>query len=520
MASDPQALSHIQSPTVGKRPDQAAQGGDNAPVDALEWRWLHFAAAIGAVGATVFVAWIPLMSQPFWLDETGTWWFARSSLLDSISRATRFQAGSFLFHVIEWPFGAIFGRNEIALRMPSLLSSLAATALIYRLGGRLFDRGTGAIAAVAFVSMTWTTVEATDARPYALAIATLIAAALMLTRWFDTGSRRDAVTYVLLVTATIYLHYFIAIGLLAHLWYAAERAEGEPAVSARQLGGAYAAVALLSVPLVANLVAVVGKREALSAPDLQSAPEIISSLLPSRPLLLGALLIVLAATVWGHRSFRGISVRSGTLTFLIAWVLIPPITLTSISTFTGLNVTAERYFTSILPAVALLIAATIRGIGAIWPQIVVVAMLAGASVTMRDLPPFRDEDWQAAAAITRSAVTSPDTPVLLHSGFIEAKQIDWLTHPERAHYLNAPASMYPFGGRVIAMPFQLDSESAVYLEHLVTTELADSSEFLLVSRGGDPFTGWFNQRLLSRDMTSTVLSDLSSQILIIRFARV
>lgn len=496
------------------------QGGSTASEhDQGAWNAVHLGTALGIVIAIVIAIWVPLLDESFWLDETGTWWFARSSFLDAIDRATRFQAGSFLFHAIEWPFAAVFGRNEVALRIPSLLASLGSTWLIYRLGSKLFDRGVGALAAVCFVPMTWVVIQATDARPYALAVTALIGAALAFVDWLETAERRAAVAYVLLVAATVYLHYFIAIGLLAHVWYLAYRLDTGTPVTRRQMIGVYAAIVALLLPLVPNLMAVIGGRDELSSPDAQSTGTILSSLIPPRHLLAGALVLIVAAGIWGHRSFRGISMREGSLSFLAAWTLLPFLTLLTIALVGGANVTATRYFTSVLPAVALIAAATIRGIGAAWPQIAIAGSFAMFAIWTMDLPPYLDEDWRAAAQIVNANISNGETPVLMQSGFIEGEQIDWLTDPERSDYLNAPAAMYPLEGKVEALPFDIDgSEDELYLESL-TTKLDDSLEFILLVRGAEPYSAWFGERMGPKGYTSTSLANLGGQIQIFLFER-
>jgi hypothetical protein len=198
---------------------------------------------------------------------------------------------------------------------------------------------------------------------------------------------------------------------------------------------------------------------------------------------------------------------------------VPFLALVSVSLFTGTNVTAQRYFVSMMPAAALIAGATIRGLRSIWPQLGVATVIAAFSVWNMVLPPYLQEDWRTAAEIERDAVSDPDTPVLVHSGFIEGKQVDWLTHPERSDYLTAPASMYPLEGRVFALPYDLDAAAEIYLEQLVTSELTRSKEFILVSRGGNPFGGWLTARLGPEGYSSTELANLSDQILVFRFAR-
>lgn len=490
------------------------------PAELEGWGRAHLAAAAAVVAAVVLLRWVPLLDEPFWLDETGTWWFARSAFLDALDRAGRFQAGSFLFHAIEWPFAAVFGRNEVALRVPPFVASLLSTWMVYRLGTRLFDRGVGALGAICFVPMTWVIIQATDARPYALAVASLVGSALALVRWFDTGARRDALAYAVLAAGTVHLHYFVALGLISHIWYVALRLDTGTSIRLRQIGVVFGGVGLLLLPLVPNIVEVASVGSSLSAPNPMSPSTIAFSLLPERHLLVGALAVLVAAGIWGYRPLRRLRMKSGSLMFLGAWIAFPCLALMSIAYAAGLNVTPERYFSSVLPPVALLFALITRGIGLPWAQVGSAAVFAAFAMWRTDLPPNLDEDWRAAAEIVRTRVVDEDTPVLLHSGYIEGAQIDWLRDPERSSYLNAPASMYPMEGDLVALPYDSEAPaSQPYLESLLTRELGGASHFVLVQRSLEPYSVWFDERLRPEGYTMTFVSDLAGQIQIYEFTR-
>ncbi len=108
------------------------------------------------------------------------------------------------------------------------------------------------------------------------------------------------------------------------------------------------------------------------------------------------------------------------------------------------------------------------------------------------------EDWRGTAAFER-AHADPDTVVLLHPALVESAQLDWFSDPEKRSYLLSVESYYPMDGRVLPMPYVLDSEARAYLEGLVTDELAGEDRFLLVTRYPlVPFREWLDGRLLGR----------------------
>lgn len=472
------------------------------------------------MGAVVALVWLPRLAMSMWLDETGTVWFIRSGLFDAVSRSFRFQAGSTSYYVVEWVTGRISGVSEISLRAPSLMGMAVVVWLLYRLGIRLFDRGTAALAAVIFVSLPLVVTVATEARPYPLALAALIGSALALDRWLDTGKPRDAAVYVLALCATVYFHYFVALPLLAHAWYLTYRLGVDSPVTRKQVMSVYAFAAVLLIPLVPNVLRLVAEQGILSNPFRQTFVQILLEIVPGAILAVIAVGFIISSALWRHHSIGGISARNGAVMFLGAWFLVPLLLLTGVSTFTSTYVSVPRYFTSTLPVVALLGAVLLRGLGAVWPQVVVVGAVAGASIFEVVSPSRPEEDWRSAASLERKMVTDPQTPVLFHSGFIEGRQIEWLHDPEKSSYLEAPAAMYPFDGELVPMPFDLEGEASAYLEGVVSRQLSTTSDFLLVTRGNNPFHAWLDQRLIPEGFISNLEANLNGSILIYRYTKI
>src|SRR6186997_618470 len=63
------------------------------------------------------------VTRSLWLDEFGTLWVVEGSLAEAVRRTIAFQGQSPLYYVLTWPFPHFFGESELALRLPSLLSS-------------------------------------------------------------------------------------------------------------------------------------------------------------------------------------------------------------------------------------------------------------------------------------------------------------------------------------------------------------------------------------------------------------
>src|SRR5580692_5224836 len=105
--------------------------------DALrtERLWILVAGAM-----VVIQLWLGMIGSSFWLDETGTWWIVKDGAADAVRRALFWSGQSPLFYLIEWCSSRLFGLNEIALRIPSVLAMSGAGWFLYRIAERLYDR--------------------------------------------------------------------------------------------------------------------------------------------------------------------------------------------------------------------------------------------------------------------------------------------------------------------------------------------------------------------------------------------
>lgn len=484
---------------------------------ASSWRRPHLLVAAALAGVVIAFRWVPQLRSSLWLDETGTVWLLQGGLADSISNALQYQGGSPLFYVVEWATTALFGTSELALRLPSLVAMGLTAWFVFLLGRRLFDAGAGAVAALVYVSLPLVGFAAGDARPYALASMALTGSALALVRWLDSAKPAHAIAYVVAFAATVYLHYMFALPLVAQGIYVLARRGRTPAGD-RQIVLVYAAAAAALVPAVPTLLRVVGQRGLLSNPFPLTPSQLIAELLPLSLVLVLVVGGVGAALVWRPRRGARVDLSDGSIVFLLAWFAVTFVGLVAISVAGSATVLVPRYFVSVLPALALLAGAFVTRLGAVWPQVALVAAVAVVSIVRFPASPHTAENWRAAAALERELVDDPDTPVLLFAGFVEARRLDWLEDSERSSYLNAPATAYPFEGDVIALPFGVNDESQPYMEDLVRDRLLGEEEFLVVTRGIDSASRWLDGRLGPEGVTSTQRASYGGEILVYLFA--
>ena len=483
------------------------------------WTQIHNLAVLALVAAAVARLWVPPLGSSLWLDETGTVWLLKGSLLGSLRHALSFQGGSPLYYVVEWSAKTVLGASELALRAPSVLGMALAAYLLFRLGRRLFDAGTGAIASLVFVSLPIVAFAAVDARPYALAIAALVGSTLALTRWLDTARPRDGIVYAVTLSTTVYLHYLFALPLLAHGVYLLFRLGRGTPVRRKELFLTYGLAAVLLAPAVPTLARVMSQRSILSNPYPQSAGQVFTALLPTALAWIVVGGVALFAVLIWPPPVRGWNANDGAVPLVVAWFAITFLTLVILSGLTSTDVMVPRYFISVTPALALLIAVLVRRTGSQWAQLTIVAAFAIWSMTHFYTSTHTAEDWRAAARLERSLVDDRLTPVLLFSGFIEAKQENWLADPVKSSYLNAPEAAYPLEGRVLALPFGFDPGAPSTYMMTIETGLQSADQFVLVTRGSDTFNGWLSERLGSLGFTSTLRGNFGGQVLVYEFVK-
>lgn len=438
--------------------------------------------------------WVLPISSSFWVDETGTFVAARGSWRAVVRSALEGQ-GQVPYLMLAWLVRSIGGANEVALRLPSLLALGLGTFLLYRLGRRLFDRETGLLAVVAFASVPVVAFMAVDARPYALSLTLLIGSALALVRWLDDGKLGDAFLSAICGALAVSTHYLFSVALIPQFLYALQRLPKGQRRPSRALAPLVLLVILL-VPLGFHALSIFSRRETMAFPINLDISELVRYLAPPT-LMVGitAALLVAAASRQRPVTLTRLSGREAATTLVVAWAIVPPVLMYTLSHLTSASFFTDRYVASSTPGLALLAGRLLANIGSAIARKVGAAVLVAVSLVTHGTLTHGQEDWRAAAHYV-SQVATTDTAVLLHAAFVESAQPDWLRDPLKADFLNAPAAMYPMRGRVYPMPYVLDDFGEDYLEQLVRTTLLKTRQFILVTRFPTiPFREWLLGRL-------------------------
>lgn len=186
--------------------------------------WTELRAGRGPVGLWLLLALALVLRacrlgyKNLGLDESTSWYLATSSVSHLVAW-TAADVHPPLYYLLLKVWLWIFGDSLAALRSLSVLSSLIALYLLFRLIDGAMPR------AVCYAVLLWCTLaplslyQAQETRMYAPATAVVLGACLAYRRWIESGgTRRSAlVLYAILVTAALYLHYYTAFAIVA-IW--------------------------------------------------------------------------------------------------------------------------------------------------------------------------------------------------------------------------------------------------------------------------------------------------------------
>ena len=218
--------------------------------------------ALTALGAALRFP--TLDRQSFWLDELVTVSLLDRGLGDVLHEIPRTEATPFVYYVVAWLWGSVFGLGEVGIRSLSALAGTATIPVAYGAGAVLASRRAGLVAAGLVAVNPFLVWYAQEARSYALlslfAAATVLAFGLAL-----RGDARWLACWAALAALAIATHYFalFLVGAEA-VWLLVRLRASRPVVLAMLVPSA---VVLAHVPLV---LAQRGNGEAVSGSSLVS----------------------------------------------------------------------------------------------------------------------------------------------------------------------------------------------------------------------------------------------------------
>jgi 4-amino-4-deoxy-L-arabinose transferase-like glycosyltransferase len=177
-----------------------------------------------------------------------------------------------LYFMAERPFVALFGANEISLRLLSALSSWLLLYFVFAIGRMLFDFEVGLVAALLCAVNSTQIVYAQNARPYAFCLLLASISFLSFLKWMKSQTRLSGSTFILSTALLLYSHYvFFLVPLIQNLYFLWLRRSQIPYCDQPASAGRWrswvrlqSCVGILLLPLAHQLWAILRSRQMLN----------------------------------------------------------------------------------------------------------------------------------------------------------------------------------------------------------------------------------------------------------------
>ncbi len=288
------------------------------------------------IALVVLRAWAMPLPSSFWLDETGTYHVISVPWAEMAARL-QIWAQPRLYCALLWGLFQMGARNELWLRLPSLISMLGALWLLYWLARRLFSWEVALAACLVFACFRDVIDAAADARPYGLALFFTLAAMVALILWLDHDKWWLGISYALLAAITLHLHYFFALTFLIHLAWLLLRYRKLRVLPRHSIWIVLLLIAL-TIPMIPALrvaMATTGLYTHRGRPEYKQLAEI---LLPAT--LLWSFLLGCAIAWLVERKFgiHGTVYDATAIRRVLVWALLPPVVLFGAARVTSFTV--------------------------------------------------------------------------------------------------------------------------------------------------------------------------------------
>lgn len=459
-------------------------------------------AALGAILLVAFALRAGQIADSLWLDELHTAWVVDGTLREIPARAAIGNQSPMYFY-LPWATTRLFGLNEAALRLPSLVAGVAIVAAIYALVRRMTNSHAGALLAAWLAAINpnflWYSLEA---RPYAWV---QLVGVLQVFAFWQTLARptwRSRVVLVAISLALFYLHYTAALLVAAEAIYFAIAKTALRDSIRYSLAAALVDVAIFAaccVPAIAHLQAIAGRREAWWKFVPHDPP--LWKLLTMFPLAVPVGLTALVAAVcravaWWRNRLPVSEMPFATLLLATLWLLVP-LTFAYVATISELAPLWMRRYVMVSAAAPMVMAGTLcalAGTQALRAATATSIFVATVLWLALQWPSFQEgnwiarsrQDWRSAIAEVQRDRATAAWPVLMRSGLIEADQLHESRDAElRAYCLLPVASIYRLdaGERELiplpfSHPFQLPRDDA--------KKLLAHDGFWLIAAGNQP----------------------------------
>ena len=414
-------------------------------ISVLYWTLLVAVLAIAALLRSLHLG-----DKSFWMDEGVSFAINRLSWIDFLKISWRRELNMAPYYLLlrGW---MKFGTGEAFLRSLSVLFSVAAVAVIYLLGRRLFGLRAGLLAALLAAVHAFLVRYAQEARSYSLVIFLVSLSCLLFVRNLESRERTWT-AYIVITALAIYGHFFALLVVLSQ-WISLQLL---PRPLHSQPWRAWKITAIAILPLIVFIATRgAGPIAWISRPNSSSLHSFLVAftgnggdvLLAAYMILTAAAVIILVirrAELRIHRHLWGMA-------FVLSWLLVP--ILVTLVFSLARPVFLPRYLVICVPALVLLAAAVLVRLSSRWLQAAAVLLLAwfslqGVRSYYRADFDIAREDWRDATHYVLSQAL-PGDGVVFHAAlgrmpfeYYVSQEKSEATRPDIAFPRSGPAITY------------------------------------------------------------------------------
>ncbi len=198
---------------AGTRTPAAPQARGTWPLRARRWPdW----TLVTPPAVTLAVMLWGIAAPSYWRDESATLSATDRSIPQLLRVLSRVDAVHGFYYLLLWPVVHFAGTREYETRLPSAIAMAAAALGIAAIARRLRSRRAALYAGLVFAAMPLVTLQAHDARPYALETAIAVLATYLLLRAAENPTAARFAAYAVSLVLLGYMHLFGLLIIPAH----------------------------------------------------------------------------------------------------------------------------------------------------------------------------------------------------------------------------------------------------------------------------------------------------------------
>ena len=445
--------------------------------------------------AIIAIGWVPHLFWGLWLDETGTYWQAKRGVWAALHHS--YSPGqSILYGAIAATFYRPDGHFEFWLRIPSVIGMLIAAYFIFRLAQNWFGTGAAYLALVAMLGDRQLISHATEARPYALALAACAGLMYGLDRWLADRRRSHWLLFTICAILLLYLHYVMSVFYLVPATFVLLRFLKGDRIPWSGIAMTCVLVMLSVLPLTGELAQLFHQGHTLSYTDPPDAKAFIELVLPFQTAFCGFVAACVAGLFGESLGSRG-RVNFATLTM---WSLGVPTVIAAIAIWRHYGIFLERHMAYTGLGLALMIGYFFGSMSSSLARACVALVFCGLGLAYdtRDLTAVGPLEWRAPLHHLQTIDPAGTAAVFMQSGFVESNAVDWQHAMNADSYLYAALIAYPIRESAIPLPMESSDDARSYCLAQLNGPLQNAKKIVIIANYTSNLTHWLADQLRQR----------------------